>query len=203
MSLYYELFNQSGRPLAIENCHQGLNFTDGGNPDQMGPGWCPYNWFRTSGDVVNLWDRVISNLMTVAPFLQPPKAAPKGAAPLSRPGCWAYPDMLEVGPHHAPARTLPAPRPSRPSRPSRTPCTPRTPHPAAPHPAPCRTARWPQVGRMPEHNAAESRSHFSAWAVVSAPLILGFDLSDEAKVAAAWPVISNRDVIAISQQHSV
>ena len=32
MSLYYELFNQSGRPLAIENCHQGLNFTDGGNP---------------------------------------------------------------------------------------------------------------------------------------------------------------------------
>ena len=65
MSLYYELFNQSGRPLAIENCHQGLNFTDGGNPDQMGPGWCPYNWFRTSGDVVNLWDRVISNLMTV------------------------------------------------------------------------------------------------------------------------------------------
>jgi len=56
---------------------------------------------------------------------------------------------------------------------------------------------------MPEHNAAESRSHFSAWAVVSAPLILGFDLSDEAKVAAAWPVISNRDVIAISQQHSL
>ena len=102
MSLYYELFNQSGRPLAIENCHQGLNFTDGGNPDQMGPGWCPYNWFRTSGDVVNLWDRVISNLMTVAPFLQPPKAAPKGAAPLSRPGCWAYPDMLEVGCQHGP-----------------------------------------------------------------------------------------------------
>ena len=71
MSLYYELFNQSGRPLAIENCHQGLNFTDGGNPDQMGPGWCPYNWFRTSGDVVNLWDRVISNLMTVTLTLTP------------------------------------------------------------------------------------------------------------------------------------
>ena len=129
MSLYYELFNQSGRPLAIENCHQGLNFTDGGNPDQMGPGWCPYNWFRTSGDTVNLWDRVISNLMTVAPFLQPPKAAPKGAAPLSRPGCWAYPDMLEVG---SPPRTRPhAPCP---------PPLPPLPHPLHPaHPAPCRT----------------------------------------------------------------
>ena len=30
-----------------------------------------------------------------------------------------------------------------------------------------------EVGRMPEHNAAESRSHFSAWAVVSSPLTLG------------------------------
>jgi len=149
MTLYYELFNQSDRPLSIENCHQGRNITDGGNPDQMGPGWCPYNQFRTSGDIVNLWDRVMSNLISVVPFLQPPNKA--ATAPLSRPGCWAYPDMLEVG-------------------------------------------------RMPEHNAAESRSHFSAWALVSAPLILGFDLSDDAKVETAWPVISNREVIAISQQ---
>ena len=135
MSLYYELFNQSGRPLAIENCHQGRNITDGGNPEQMGPGWCPYNWFRTSGDTVNLWDRVMSNLMTVVPFLQPPKAAPKGTAPLSRPGCWAYPDMLEVGHRtpHPPARSpLPAPRTSRTSRNSRTP------HPTAPRTLPHR-----------------------------------------------------------------
>ena len=37
----------------------------------MGPGWCPYNSFRTSGDIVNLWDRVMSNLQTVVPFLSP------------------------------------------------------------------------------------------------------------------------------------
>ena len=30
-----------------------------------------------------------------------------------------------------------------------------------------------EVGRMPEHNAAESRSHFSAWAIISSPLTLG------------------------------
>ena len=52
---------------------------------------------------------------------------------------------------------------------------------------------------MPEHNEAESRSHFAAWAVVSAPLVLGFDLADDAKVARAWPVISNKEVIQISQ----
>jgi hypothetical protein len=96
MSLYGELFNQSGKAMLIENCHQGQNITDGGNPGQMGAGWCPYNLFRTSGDIVNLWDRVMSNLMSVVPFLEPdPKHG--GSAPLSRPECWAYPDMLEVG----------------------------------------------------------------------------------------------------------
>lgn len=152
-TLYYELFNQSGKAMAIEQCHQGQNITDGGNPGQMGPGWCPYTSFRTSGDIVNLWDRVMSNLMTTAKFLEPDATATGSASPtdpVSRPGCWAYPDMLEVG-------------------------------------------------RMPEHNAAESRSHFSAWAMVSAPLILGFDLSNETKLAAAWPVISNKEVLEISQ----
>jgi hypothetical protein len=66
-----------------------------------------------------MWDRVMSNLMTVVPFL--------GSAtepPLSRRrSCWAYADMLEVG-------------------------------------------------RMLEHNAAESRSHISAWAIVSSPVSL-------------------------------
>ena len=106
--------------MAIENCHQGRNDgPDQGTPGQMGAEWCPYTSFRTSGDILNMWDRVMSNLMTVVPFL--------GSAtepPLSRRSCWAYADMLEVG-------------------------------------------------RMPEHNAAESRSHFSAWAVVSSPLTLG------------------------------
>ena len=52
--------------MAIENCHQGRNDgPDQGTPGQMGPGWCPYTSFRTSGDILNMWDRVMSNLMTV------------------------------------------------------------------------------------------------------------------------------------------
>ena len=102
MTRYGELFNQSGRALLIENCHQGQNITDGGNPDQMFPGWCPYTSFRTSGDIDNIWDRVMSNLMTVAPFLEERGAGGGGSGgrqegsggQLSRPGCWAYPDMV-------------------------------------------------------------------------------------------------------------
>ena len=95
MTLYGSLFNASKVPIEIENCHQGQDPPDGGNPGQMGPGWCPYNFFRTSGDIVNLWDRVMSNLFSVVPFLGPPKGLPPWN-PISRPGCWAYPDMLWV-----------------------------------------------------------------------------------------------------------
>ena len=145
MTLYGALFNASGRAVQVENCHQGQNFTDGGNPGQMGAGWCPYNTYRTSGDIVNLWDRVVSNLLTVVPQLND-----SAATTTTRPGCWAYADMLEVG-------------------------------------------------RMAEHDAAESRSHLAAWAIVSSPLVLGFDLADAAQMAAAWPLISNEEVLAVSQ----
>ena len=45
----------------------------------------------------------------------------------------------------------------------------------------------------------ESKAHFGAWAVVSSPLTLGHDLSNDAQYDAAWPVISNRDAIRVNQ----
>ena len=64
------------------------------------------------------------------------------------PGCWAYPDMLEVG-------------------------------------------------NMPTFN--ESRSHFGAWCIVSAPLILGHDLANTTLNAEIWPIITNKHAIAVSK----
>ena len=83
-----------------------------------------------------------------------------------------------------------------------------------------------EVGRL--KNYSESRTHFSAWAVMSSPLILSFDLrvdkvraltacllslracrcvllSREAVLRwqvmdAMWPIISNRDVLAVNQR---
>ena len=83
-----------------------------------------------------------------------------------------------------------------------------------------------EVGRL--KNYSESRTHFSAWAVMSSPLILSFDLRvDKVRAPAAcllslracrcallsrerswrwqvmdamWPIISNRDVLAVNQR---
>ena len=86
------------------------------------------------------WDRMLSNLGSTVPFLG---THGKGKPALSRPGAWAYPDMLEVG-------------------------------------------------RL--KNFTESRTHFAAWAVMSSPLILSFDLRVDKVLDDMWPIISNRDV---------
>ncbi|EDQ91557.1 uncharacterized protein MONBRDRAFT_31543 [Monosiga brevicollis MX1] len=136
MNLTYwaDLLNATGRPILIENCHWGdtLPTVD----------WCPFNFYRTSGDIQANWASMMSNLHTTIKFQD-------WKQPLSRPGCWAYPDMLEVG------------------------------------------------------NLAsfeEDRTHFGAWAIVSSPLILGFDLQDQAKFDRVWPIISNKEAIAVNQQ---
>jgi hypothetical protein len=95
LSLYGALFNSSGKAMRIEQCHQGQNSSTTpsgeGTAGQLGPDWCPFTTFRTSGDIINVWDRVMSNLMSVVPYL-----GGEGEAPLSRAGCFAYADMMEV-----------------------------------------------------------------------------------------------------------
>ena len=45
----------------------------------------------------------------------------------------------------------------------------------------------------------EWSTHFALWAVTSSPLILGFDLANATKLRAAWPIIANEEVLAVSQ----
>lgn len=45
----------------------------------------------------------------------------------------------------------------------------------------------------------EDRAHFGAWCIVSSPLILGFNLSDRATYQRVWPIISNKEAIAVNQ----
>ena len=42
MSLWWELAEASGKPIVVENCHQGHEL-----PTAT---WCPFDFFRTSGD---------------------------------------------------------------------------------------------------------------------------------------------------------
>lgn len=55
-----------------------------------------------------------------------------------------------------------------------------------------------EVGRL--KNFSESRTHFGAWAIMSSPLILSFDIRVNKDLDEMWPVITNRDVIAVNQR---
>ena len=79
MSLYTDLMNATGRTFMVERSDQGH-----GTPTNLT--WCPYNMFRSSGDIRNSWSSLFHNLHTVSQYVN-----------LSRPDCWAYPDMLQVG----------------------------------------------------------------------------------------------------------
>jgi alpha-galactosidase len=100
LTWWYKLLNASGRPFVIENCHAPPfpswpnDTTPGKGGDGLcsgttSPSDCPYHFFRTSSDIAADFDTVYANLLSTRPF--------QGDVPLSRPGAWAYPDMMEVG----------------------------------------------------------------------------------------------------------
>ena len=45
----------------------------------------------------------------------------------------------------------------------------------------------------------ESKTHFGGWCVISAPLVIGMDVTDKAAVDAVWPILSNKAAIAVNQ----
>lgn len=57
-------------------------------------------------------------------------------------------------------------------------------------------------GGAPVLNFTEARTHFGAWCIVSAPLILGMNMSDTANVATFWPIVSNDEAIAVNQEYA-
>ncbi|KAJ1449428.1 glycoside hydrolase superfamily [Pelagophyceae sp. CCMP2097] len=147
LQLYDDLFrSNSPRPISVENCHWGSK-----KPFAPNATWCPWNTYRTSGDVQATFGSVLKNLASVEFY---------AAANLSRPGCWAYADMLEVGCSHGPHGDA-------------------------------------DSGLSP----AEARTHFGAWAIVSSPLTLSHDVWNETVMDAIWPVISNREAIAVNQAY--
>jgi len=78
ISYWAQLFNQSGKPILLENCHNG--------PNEPNATWCPFNYFRTSDDIRPTYGSVVSNLNSIIAWVK-----------YVGPGCWPYPDMLEVG----------------------------------------------------------------------------------------------------------
>merc|ERR1719300_1656307 len=95
MTYYAELMKATGKAYETENCHWGHCGTDAWyhNPDGSScptTKWCPFNWYRTSGDINSGTMSWYQNLQTTIKFQDID-------SPLSVPHCWAYPDMMEVG----------------------------------------------------------------------------------------------------------
>lgn len=158
-----EHIEASGKAILVENSNQGFGNPQRGqchgnmqcpgpncrgNPNNtVAPGWCPYNLFRTGGDIGPDFEGVMAKLQATIPYQDLKN-------PISRPGCWAYPDMLEVGNFNEANSTL---------------------------------------------GFIESRSHFGGWCIVSAPLIIGMDVTDKAKLDGVWPILNNMEAIAVNQ----
>merc|ERR1711975_73681 len=54
----------------------------------------------------------------------------------------------------------------------------------------------------PGLSMAETRSHFGAWVIVSSPLTLSHDVNNDTITDQIWPIISNKEVIAVSQSYA-
>ena len=67
MTLYAKLMKESGKNYSIENCHWGVC---DGTDDSSCPSvdWCPFNWYRSSGDINAGFSSWFSNLQSTIKF---------------------------------------------------------------------------------------------------------------------------------------
>eukprot|EP00041_Stephanoeca_diplocostata_P025750 m.681930 g.681930 ORF g.681930 m.681930 type:complete len:200 (-) comp22815_c0_seq8:4851-5450(-) len=107
--------------------------------------FCPMNMYRAGGDIGNNFGSTLGEMYCVVQYGDRPQ-------PLSRPGCWAYPDMNEIG----------------------------------------------NFGGEEPLRSDEERSHWSMWSIVSAPLVLGFDMSDATVMDRVWDTITNTAALDIN-----
>ena len=83
----------AGKKITVENCHWGSVTPFKPDPSLPPAQGCPWNFYRSSGDVRASYASILHNLATTVPL---------ATQNLSYPGCWAYPDMLQVGCAHGP-----------------------------------------------------------------------------------------------------
>ena len=171
VALWSEMFNHSIRILGanhsgmmIENCHNGGPAGNTPHYDEKGELQCPFHTYRSSTDIRNVYGSILVNLMSVPPLAK---------ANLSVPGCWAYPDMLEVGVTNMQFKGNGIPGCGASGKEA---CVPLS--------------------------FTEARTHFGAWSIVSAPLVIGMNFSDTANLKKHWATITNLDAIEVNQDYA-
>jgi len=84
---YARLFNASGKPIRIEDCH---TYPGSGKYTPDGKFFCPMNMYRSGGDIHADFGSIIGEIFSTVYHNDLDK-------PQSQPGCWAYPDMMQIG----------------------------------------------------------------------------------------------------------
>lgn len=153
--------NATGRPMMIENCmekHPTYLLTD--------PTQCPYNFYRAGPDNSPHFMSAVSKVHHyLQDFLPNANATTSDEeVPASRPGCFAYADMLSIGSPIAGSAIY---------------------------------AQAIENG-CSDMTLDEERTLFGLWSAVSSPLVLGFDVGDDAVAARYWPIVTNERALAIN-----
>jgi hypothetical protein len=91
MSLWAALINATGRPMMLENCHNAPSWWSPG-PDAASV--CDSNMWRSGGDIGNGFNGALSEAHQWFQKNNLSAAHPWGAKPISRPGCWGYPECV-------------------------------------------------------------------------------------------------------------
>lgn len=93
-SLIKQTTARTGRKVMIENCHAGNllpHFVNGSDGKRTSELWCPFHIYRTGSDITpGSWFSMMTNLNQLGTVLD-------HDPPISRPGCWAYPDAVQTG----------------------------------------------------------------------------------------------------------
>ena len=93
MSLWAALINATGRSMMLENCHNAPSWWSPG-PDAATT--CDSNMWRSGGDIGNGFGGAYSEAHQWFAKNNLSAAHPWGAKPISRPGCWGYPDVSSI-----------------------------------------------------------------------------------------------------------
>eukprot|EP00054_Salpingoeca_dolichothecata_P036407 m.274035 g.274035 ORF g.274035 m.274035 type:complete len:320 (+) comp66966_c0_seq1:320-1279(+) len=87
MTLFAQLFNETGIPVMLEDCWNGGPYYPQATTTP-GKVFCPMNFFRFTADIMATFGSITNNLHLTNHWNE---------NKLTGPGCFPYPDMLEVG----------------------------------------------------------------------------------------------------------
>merc|ERR1712139_379067 len=58
---------------------------------------------------------------------------------------------------------------------------------------------WMEMG-CPRLSFEEEQTLFATWAIISSPLVLSFDITNDTEVERLWPIIANKKALSINSQ---